>query len=574
MNVSRHRAAAAAALMLWGAGCAKPPASESSRSSSHAATASESPAAEVHNAPPPPVSTAIPAPAARRAEPRFDVSVNEASLREFLSGLVDGTPYNVVVHPEVEGAVSLTLRGVTVRETLEAVREIAPIDFHTRGSTFFVGPAGLQTRTFQIDYLNVQRTSRSETRVNSGQVSDGTRTSQQDSDHGPIITEGDRAGTVSGSQVETNSTVDFWKELQQTIASIVSSAPGGSVVVSPHTGTVVVRGAPLAMRDVETYLGDVQRRLGKQVILEAKILEISLSDGFQAGINWSKLVPAAGDIFMAGQTGGGSLLANGVSEIFGNTGFLDPRLASLPSGSDTSAFGGAFTFAVETGSFSAFIELLEMQGDVHTLSNPRIATINNQKAVIKVGSDEFFVTDVSSTTVTGTATTTTPDITLTPFFSGIALDVTPQIGIDDRVTLHVHPSVSKVTDQIKEITVGGETQELPLALSTIRESDSVVRARSGQIVIIGGLIEDGSQDDRGGLPFLARVPYAGALFRQTKTAANRRELVILLKPLVVDDATWTGELADTEQRLEEMKPGTGRLLRENPSGEPVKPDPW
>jgi MSHA biogenesis protein MshL len=565
--------AAAAALALWIAGCAKPPLPESAQSPRDAAVSPEAPPAQQPD-PPPPVSTAIHAAPTRRAEPRFDVAVNEAPLREFLAGLVDDTPYNLVVHPEIAGTVSLTLRGVTVRETLEAVREIAPIDFHTRGSTFFVGPAGLQTRSFQIDYLNVQRTSRSETRVNSGQVSDGTRTSQTSAANGPIITEGDRAGTVSGSQVETSSLVDFWKELQQTLASMVSVGAGRSVVVSPHVGMVVVRAAPSEMRDVENYLAEIQRRLGKQVILEAKILEVALSDGFQAGINWAKLVPAAGDVFMAGQTGGGSLLANGVSEIFGNTGNLDPRLGSLPSGTDTSAFGGAFTFSVETGSFSAFVELLEMQGDVHTLSNPRIATVNNQKAVIKVGSDEFFVTDVSSTTVTGTATTTTPDITLTPFFSGIALDVTPQIGLDDRVTLHVHPSVSKVTDQIKEITVGGETQELPLALSTIRESDSVVRARSGQIVVIGGLIEDAAQDDRGGLPFISRVPYVGSLFRQTQTGANRRELVILLKPLVVDDATWDGELADTEQRLEELKPGTGRLLRENPSGEPTKPDPW
>ncbi len=105
--------------------------------------------------------------------------------------------------------------------------------------------------------------------------------------------------------------------------------------------------------------------------------------------------------------------------------------------------------------FAAFIELLETQGDVQVLSSPRIATINNQKAVIKVGSDEFFVTDISSTTVTGTATTTSPDITLTPFFSGIALDVTPQIDAGGRVTLHVHPTISQVTDQQKTITVAG-----------------------------------------------------------------------------------------------------------------------
>ena len=130
------------------------------------------------------------------------------------------------------------------------------------------------------------------------------------------------------------------------------------------------------------------------------------------------------------------------------------------------------------------------------LSSPRVATLNNQKAVIKAGTDEFFVTDVSSNTVTGTAATTSRDVTLTPFFSGIALDVTPQISADGEVILHIHPTVSEVTDQTKELTVSGETDALPLAFSEIRESDSVVNAKSGQIIAIGGLMRNSSRNQR------------------------------------------------------------------------------
>ena len=125
---------------------------------------------------------------------------------------------------------------------------------------------------------------------------------------------------------------------------------------------------------------------------------------------------------------------------------------------------------------------------MNVLSSPRIATMNNQKAVIKVGTDEFFVTDISSTTVTGAATTTSPSIELTPFFSGVALDVTPQISEQGEITLHVHPSVSRVEDQIKSIEFGTDdtTLTVPLARSTVREADSIVRARNGQVVVIGG----------------------------------------------------------------------------------------
>ena len=257
--------------------------------------------------------------------------------------------------------------------------------------------------------------------------------------------------------------------------------------------------------------------------------------------------------------GGGDLLDTGASEIGGNTGILDPENLSLLDGTDISAFGGAFSIAVAASRFAAFIELLETQGNVHILSSPRISTVNNQKAVIKVGSDEFFVTDVSSTTVTGTATTTSPDIELTPFFSGIALDVTPQISEHGDVVLHIHPSISQVRDQTKNVTVGGEVQTLPLAFSTIRETDTVIRATSGQLVVLGGLMEDVERDNTAGVPLLSRVPGLGRAFRHEQDSTRKRELVILLRPTIVDADTWKRNLDDTRERMRSMR---------------VEPDNW
>jgi MSHA biogenesis protein MshL len=279
----------------------------------------------------------------------------------------------------------------------------------------------------------------------------------------------------------------------------------------------------------------------RQVILEAKILEVELSDTYQAGINWGALATPGDDSITFGQIGGGALLGDaGASDIAGQTGDLDPAAPDPVNGTLTSAFGGMFTIAANAGDFQAFIELLRTQGDVQVLSSPRVSTVNNQKAVIKVGNEEFFVTDISTTTVTGAgATTSTPDITLTPFFSGIALDVTPQISDHGDVVLHIRPAVTEVVDRRKEIVVAGFDQSLPLAFSTVRETDSIVRAKSGQIIVIGGLMQESTEQRQASVPVLGDIPALGRLFRHTREVTSKTELVILLRPVVVEsDAVW------------------------------------
>ncbi|MGB1800811.1 MAG: type II secretion system protein GspD [Gammaproteobacteria bacterium] len=239
----------------------------------------------------------------------------------------------------------------------------------------------------------------------------------------------------------------------------------------------------------------------------------------------------------------------------GNTGNLDPNSFLAISGAAASAFGGVFSLAVNLGDFNAFIELLKTQGNVQVLSSPRVATMNNQKAVIKVGSDEYFVTDVSSnTTNTTTSTISNPNIELTPFFSGIALDVTPQISQQDDVTLHVHPSISEVVDQQKTVTVGNVTQQLPLALSTVRESDSIVRAKSGQVIVIGGLMQETTNDQDAKTPILGDLPGVGGLFTHKRQRSIKSELVILLKPVVVKSSDeWNDELIKTRSNVKELR---------------------
>ena len=295
----------------------------------------------------------------------------------------------------------------------------------------------------------------------------------------------------------------------------------------------------------------IQEIAQRQVILEAKIVEVQLFDAFRSGINWVSVSQnSSGDTTTFGQLAPPPGFTGDPADLGGSPVTLQP--GNPITGFTTSTLGGAFTMAFDIGDFNAFLELLEIQGDTRVLSSPRVSTLNNQKAVIKAGTDEFFVTDVSSNTVTGTSSTTSRDVELTPFFSGIALDVTPQISADGEVTLHIHPTVSEVSDQQKVLTISGETDTLPLAFSQIRESDSIVKARSGQIIVIGGLMRSSTSDESFGTPILSKIPGLGGLFKSTRSVERKTELVILLKPIVIDsNDSWTKVANESFDRVKQ-----------------------
>ena len=498
----------------------------------------------------PPIEIALPQGGTVSLEPRFDITVNSAPARQVFMGLVEGTPYSMVVHPDVSGTISLSLKEVTVPEALSAIRQVFGYEYRRDGNRFFILGNAIQTRLFSVNYLNLSRKGTSDTRVSASGLSatGGTAGST-----GTIAT----AATGSGVQIQTQTQTDFWKDLTTALVAIVGTDGGKKVIVNPQAGIVVIRAMPDELRLVEDYLGVTQTSMNRQVILEAKILEVQLKDGFQSGINWAGIASSASRTYTIGQVGGGkSLSTTGLSEISGNTGNLDPTTGTFSaiSGTNSSAFGGVFTLAVKAKNFAAFFELLKTQGDLNVLSSPRVSTMNNQKAVIKVGTDSFFVTkqDTTATTVVGGQPTISTE--LAPFFSGIALDVTPQIDDAGNINLHIHPSVSEVSEKL--ITIGSN-QTISTALSSVQESDNIVRATSGQIIVIGGLMKEASTDDNASVPILGDIPLIGNLFKHKKVTRIKRELVILLKPTTITTGQdWSDAVDESQERIEKIRIGS------------------
>jgi len=516
----------------------------------------------------PPVSRIKPLPLAA-PEYRFDLSVTNASPAQVYQAIASGSRYNILLASSLPGTVTVSLKEVTVKEALEVLRELYGYEYRIEGNRVMVQAAALSSRIFQVSYPAARRVGHSDTRVTSGSI---TSTLNGGASAGGASA-GGGTSAQEGSQVTTTTDADFWRELDTSLKALVGTEGARQVVLSQQTGVVVVRAFPKDLAEVEKFLRASKLSVERQVMLEAKIVEVTLKDGFESGINWAGLnggnhrfsVGAdAGRVNVPGSIGQrygfeqGSIATTVTDETI-TMSTLGQVLASPAAASGAGLLGMAFT----TNGFVGLLSFLETQGTVHVLSSPRVAAVNNQKALLRVGTDDFFITNVS-TTITSSASgnITTPSITVQPFFSGISLDVTPQIDEDGMVTLHIRPSVSNVSERTKVVNLGTlGSFSLPLASSNINETDTVVRMQDGVIVAIGGLMQQTQTTDDSKVPGAGDVPLVGNLFSRKNRRLEKRELVFLLKPTIIKgEAQWAQELANTQQRLSEY----------SQAGKPVK----
>ena len=538
----------------------------------------------------------------------------------------DGTPAPVIEDPATR-KISLNLKNVTLFEALDAIRELYGYDFTMTGRRILVQPEEIQTRLYHVNYVLGQRRGVSDIQVvggasasNSSSGSSGSGSSSSGSGYssvqasgmstavksdvwaeaedslrtllgcniprtsaggagrsgssgassgggssGSTNASGGSSGGSSGSGGASRADISFPGDTSagERTRGVDGCSGGRAITVNQMSGIVLVRGMPNELRMVEKLLRSMQLSISRQVIIEAKILDVELNADSQQGINWSvfsnglQRFSVGGNPAAVGVNQPSSVVGSYGGTVSSNVSLGGLLGAGMIGSSAQTAFASGLGIAIQAKNFAALINFLESQGRVHVLSSPRIATMNNQKAVIKVGSEEPYVTNISggsSNTSSGVTTTTPPSLAYQPFFAGIALDVTPQIDTDDNITLHVHSMVNSIAEKLK-IALPDSDVRVPFASNTINETDSVVKAKDGQVIVIGGLMTESSSDNRGGVPGLRNAPGVGALFNKGAQSSIKRELVILLKPTVVKDpSAWVTDITATGERISAMDP--------------------
>ena len=478
-------------------------------------------------------------------EKLYSFFVRDADVQELLMALSRESELNIVIDPELSGKVTIDLKRVTLEEVLDAI--VSPLGWTYRidGKFIKVFRPQMETRIFTLNYLATKRSGKREVYANTG---GGLQT-------GTLL--GQQTGTLSGQQTAASpgssntgysglisvDEVDLWDEIEKGLEAMIfgsvdekakqatpesgkmtvarTDEKGKKLVINKTTGTIFATDYPINLNKVASFLEMIEGSSQRQVTIQAKIMEVILSDAFREGINW-KIIEGLPRFVN---------LSWGLTDKAGTTGFPG---GSLTSSTDTVSTPGTFKIspfggilAIGAGGsevlLSDIIQAISEQGDIKVLSSPTISTLNNQKAIIRVGNqDVFFITGAVST-----QTTVTQFIQPMTIDIGIILDVTPQIAEDGSIIMNIHPSI---TDKIGEKTSPDGRSTFPLL--SVRETDTTVKVRAGQTIVIAGLMQEKTEETYTGVPGLRSIPVLGGLFRYKSEAKKNTELVIMITPTI------------------------------------------
>jgi general secretion pathway protein D len=591
--------AAVAGFMLAIAGCApvRPYVPPSEGHITQPPPQQKAAAAEPVIPPPARVSSFVPPPQPAVKPQTYSVVVNEVPVKELLNALARDTRQNIDIHPTIAGLVSLNAIDETLPAILDRISKQVDIRYRVEGNTIIVSPDVPYVKTYVVNYVNIQRNTTSTTGA-SGQI--GTTSSGSGDSGGGGSGGGGAGGNTSSTTVTTTSTSDFWRHLEGAVRAILNSAlqqslsaearqqrlqtlrqeqelrvkqleaasrtPAGApgapgaqraagaagpaaagtpvmllpddVIVNALAGTITVNGTEKQHQLVQEYLTKVERGAQRQVLIEATIVEVVLSNAYQGGVDWSRVSQSAGLAFQSSLIG--------------------PRLAAAP------------LFALfynqnnqRQGDISLTVKLLEQFGRTKVLSSPKLMALNNQTALLKVVTNlVYFEVQVQQGTTTTTGVIQPPTINTTPktVSEGVVMSVTPQINEDGRVTLTVRPTIS---DRIADAADPNPLLTVPnnVPVMRVREMESVLQVGNGQTIVLGGLMQDRTRFDRDQLPVVGDIPTAGEAFRFRNELASKTELIIFLRPTVVEHPSLD---SDELKFLKRFLPTAGEGAGERP----------
>jgi MSHA type pilus biogenesis protein MshL len=450
----------------------------------------------------------------------FDVNFRDASLVPVLNTLAQYAGLNLVIPPDINGIVTVDLKNVTLLQALEAILPPRGLQYRIDDGLLRVEKVQLESRSFKFDYITTTRSlsrsiSASSSAGEGAGIASGAIGGTTTGTVGPTgapTTGATGGGGTSTSSVSGAERIDLLADIQTALNTLKS--PDGKVIFNRMAGVVFATDYPRYLDQIGFFLETIQTAVHRQVVIEAKVVEIQLKNSSQFGVNWTAV---------AGQ-------ALKLEQPFTTT--------------------GGFQITATSKEINATINALATEGYVNVLSNPTISTLNNQPAIIRVGTqDIFFSTTTQVDPRTGTIVQTA--ITPSAINEGVVLDVTPQISDDGIIIMNVHPSVTSRTGQAT--SPQGDT----VPIVDVRETDTVVRVREGGTVMIGGLISDQVTENESKVPILSNLPLVGGLFRSTTRQTNKTDLVILLTPKILDVESavdYTKSRMESQENLKAQGP--------------------
>ncbi len=409
---------------------------------------------------------------------------------------------NMLVDNDVTGNISINFRSLPFNQAMSAL--LSSMGYYWQSNNNLIRVRSWETRLFNVNYIRLKRTSNSES---SAQVSSGSEGSSGGNE---------QAGEI---KIEQENEIEFWDELEKELALLVSEE--GRLVINKVAGTIQITDRHPRVEEVAYYIKDINSAIGRQVKIEIKILEVTLNKDFSLGVDWSRVGNSAVDGF-----GSNLNLNNIISAPTGPGIALQPTLNL--SSNDTTSSGISVT---------SVISALEEQGEVQVISQPHIRTLNNQSALIKVGTDRTFFRRERNTETTEVGQEATVTDVPQVVTEGIVLSITPQISKDGWVMMDVSPVVTRVASvsEARDPTSGEVTSTAPNL--DVRQSSSLIRAFNGETVVIGGLIQTQESKTNRGVPGVKDIVGVGKLFEGDYTSTIKKELIIFLTPTLVDTVT-------------------------------------
>lgn len=456
-------------------------------------------------------------------------SVKGTQIGEFIDQLSDECSFTVIVtDPEAEKLLNKQLnkthlRNLTVDEVLDLILKENNLFYKLENNILHI--SYLVTRTFDIDYIITTRKS-----VGTTSVTLSTSAASATGETGGGA--GEESGGDSGIEIETTDEVSFWENLDLEFQSILNRPEddytANAPIINKTAGLVTVSATPKQVDRLDTYLKEMQRKAKSQVLIDVKLLSVTLDNKHETGIDWSQLYALQKlDIAAAAQT---------MRDITANT--FDGSIASLDNTKNTA--NGHAVSITGTGSLNEVVKFLKTQGNVKAISNPKILTMNNQPAVISVGSEYFYKITSTTNTLGAGGNVGTTDDEVSSVFAGVLLDITPEIDDEGKITLKINPSLSET---IVPITQGETARDVPPDLNR-RQLSSVVTVQNGERVILGGLISSKDSIDDNKVPLLGDIPILGWLFKREVKINKIEELVIVIEPHIIKNGKQTVSLSE------------------------------